>query len=86
MKESWSCCTWCPTLCQRKDFLIHGDGCIVCANIKNETKKKKKERPQRSTCYGHRKHKSFVDELLRLTKHITEMNLVSIDIKQSMPE
>ena len=21
---------------QRKDFLIHGDGCIVCANIKNE--------------------------------------------------
>ena len=50
---------------QRKSFLIDGDGCIVFANIKNETKKKKKERPRRSACYGHRKHKSFVE-----SKHI----------------
>ena len=32
---------------------------------KNETKRKKKGRPQRSTCYGRRKHKSFVE-----SKHI----------------
>jgi len=50
---------------QRKAFLIDGDGCIVFANIKNETKRKKKKGPRRSACYGHRKHKSFVE-----SKHI----------------
>ena len=30
---------------QRKVFLIDGNGCIVFVNIKDETKKKKKERP-----------------------------------------
>jgi len=28
---------------------------------KNETKRKEKERPRRSACYGRRKHKSFVE-------------------------
>ena len=28
---------------QRKAFLIVGDGCIVFANIKNETKRKRKK-------------------------------------------
>ena len=28
---------------QRKSFLIDGDGCIVFANIKNETKRKRKK-------------------------------------------
>ena len=32
---------------------------------KNETKRKEKERPRRSACYGHRKHKSFIE-----SKHI----------------
>ena len=50
---------------RKKAFLIDNDGCIVFANIKNETKEKKKERPRRSACYGHRKHKSFVE-----SKHI----------------
>ena len=45
---------------QRKAFLIDGDGCIVFANIKNVTKRKKKERPRRSACYGPRKHKSYI--------------------------
>ena len=50
---------------KEKAFLIDNDGCIVFANIKNETKRKEKERPRRSACYGHRKHKSFVE-----SKHI----------------
>ena len=50
---------------KEKFFLIDGNGCIVFVNIKNETKRKKKERPRRSACYGHRKHKSFVE-----SKHI----------------
>ena len=28
---------------QRKAFLIDGDGCIVFANVKNETKRKRKK-------------------------------------------
>ena len=44
---------------KEKVFLIDNDGCIVFANVKNETKRKKKERPRRSACYGPRKHKSF---------------------------
>ena len=50
---------------QRKVFLIEGNGCIVFVNIKDETQRKKKERPRRSACYGPRKHKSFVE-----SKHI----------------
>ena len=51
---------------QRKVFLIDSNGCIVFfVNIKNETKRKEKERPRRLACYGHRKHKSFVE-----SKHI----------------
>ena len=45
---------------REKYFLIYSDGCIVFANMhkKIETKRKEKERPRRSACYGHRKHKS----------------------------
>ena len=52
---------------REKAFLINSDGCIVFANMhkKNETKRKEKETPRRSACYGHRKHKSFVE-----SKHI----------------
>jgi len=52
---------------REKAFLIDSDGCIVFANMhkKSETKRKEKERPRRSACYGHRKHKSFVE-----SKHI----------------
>ena len=52
---------------KKKAFLIDSNGCIVFANMhkKNETKRKEKERPRRSACYGHRKHKSFVE-----SKHI----------------
>ena len=52
---------------KKKAFLIDNDACIVFANMhkKNETKRKEKERPRRSACYGHRKHKSFVE-----SKHI----------------
>ena len=50
---------------QEKKFLIDNDGCIVFLNIKNETKRKEKERPLRSACYGHRKNKSFIE-----SKHI----------------
>ena len=50
---------------KEKAFLIDNDGCIVFANIKNETKRKEKERPRRSACYDHRKHKSFIE-----SKHI----------------
>ena len=51
---------------KEKAFLIDNDGCIVFANEKKmKQKKKKKERPRRSACYGHRKHKSFVE-----SKHI----------------
>ena len=48
---------------REKAFLIGRDGCIVFASMhkKNETKRKEKERPRRSSCYGHRKHKSFVE-------------------------
>ena len=48
---------------REKYFLIYSDGCIVFANMhkKIETKRKEKERPRRSACYGHRKHKSFVE-------------------------
>jgi len=52
---------------REKAFLIDSDGCIVFANMhkKNETKRKEKERPRRSACYGHRKNKSFIE-----SKHI----------------
>ena len=51
---------------REKAFLIDSDGCIVFnMHKKNETKRKEKERPRRSACYGHRKHKSFVE-----SKHI----------------
>jgi len=50
---------------QRQVFLIDNDGCIVFCKRKNETKRKNKERPRRSACYGHRKHKSFAK-----SKHI----------------
>ena len=41
----------------KKAFLIDSDGCIVFLQTcirKNETKRKEKERPQRSACYGHK--------------------------------
>ena len=66
---------------REKAFLIDSDGCIVFANMhkKNETKRKEKERPRRSACYGHRKHKSFVE-----SKHIfwkQEINTKSLFFK-----
>ena len=60
-RKSFSCIgMW---VYREKYFLIYSDGCIVFANMhkKIETKRKEKERPWRSTCYGHKKHKSFVE-------------------------
>ena len=52
---------------------------------KNETKRKEKERPRRSACYGHRKHKSFLEskhifwkqetDAKSLSSRITEMRM-----------
>ena len=59
---------------REKAFLIDGDGCIVFANMhkKSETKRKEKERPRRSACYGHRKHKSFVESKYIFWKQETD--------------
>ena len=65
-KESLSCIGM--QVYKEKVFLIDNDGCIVFANrekIKQKKKRKEKERPRRLACYGHRKHKSFVE-----SKHI----------------
>ena len=53
-------------------------------NIKNETKRKKKERPQRSACYGRRKHKSFVESKHIFWKKGTDAKSFFLYVKEKM--
>ena len=48
-----------------------------CKHRKNKTKKEKeKERPRRSACYGHRKHKSFVESKHIFWKQETDAKII----------